>query len=160
MYVISPLISTPASNDFFALSHAPPALFWKIAHSTPLTVTPAIYPPNISAIAWLSMPINIGNTVIRIGVPIVNIPGKIISFSDAWVDIATHLSYSGFPVPFIIPGISLNCLLTSYTISIAALPTAFIANAEKTTGIIPPTNNIAKTGALKILIPSIPVKVT
>ena len=25
--VISPLISTPASKDFFALSHAPPALF-------------------------------------------------------------------------------------------------------------------------------------
>ena len=42
----------------------------------------------------------------------------------------------------------------------AAFPTEFIANAEKTTGIIPPTNNIAKTGALKILIPSIPVKVT
>jgi hypothetical protein len=35
-----------------------------------------------------------------------------------------------------------------------------MANAEKTTGIIPPTNNIASTGALKILIPSIPVKVT
>jgi hypothetical protein len=31
-----------------------------------------------------------------------------------------------------------------------------MAKAEKTTGIIPPTNNIAKTGALKILIPSIP----
>jgi hypothetical protein len=35
--------------------------------------------------------------------------------------------------------------------SMAALPTEFIANAEKTTGIIP-TNNIAKTGAFKILI--------
>ena len=45
-------------------------------------------------------------------------------------------------------------------ISIAALPTAFIASAEKTTGTIPPINNIARTGALKILIPSIPVKVT
>ena len=73
---------------------------------------------------------------------------------------STHLSYSGFDFPFIIPGISLNCLLTSYTISIAALPTAFIAKAEKTTGTIPPINNIAKTGALKILIPSIPVNVT
>ena len=40
--VISPLINTPASNDFLALSQAPPALFWKIAQSTPLTVTPAI----------------------------------------------------------------------------------------------------------------------
>ena len=34
------------------------------------------------------------------------------------------------------------------------------SNAEKTTGTIAPTNNIANTGALKILIPSIPVKVT
>ena len=42
----------------------------------------------------------------------------------------------------------------------AAFPTAFIANAENTTGTIPPTNNIANTGALKILIPSMPVKVT
>ena len=42
----------------------------------------------------------------------------------------------------------------------AALPTAFIARAENTTGTIPPTNSIASIGALKILIPSIPVKVT
>src|SRR6056300_1081507 len=94
------------------------------------------------------------------GKPIVNKPGNIISFKDACVEIATHLSYSGFPVPSIIPGISLNCLLTSCTISIAAFPTAFIAKAENTTGTIPPTNNIANTGALKILIPSIPVNVT
>ena len=40
--VISPFISTPASKDFFALSQAPPALFWKIAHITPLTQTPAM----------------------------------------------------------------------------------------------------------------------
>ena len=42
----------------------------------------------------------------------------------------------------------------------AAFPTEFIANAENTTGIIPPTKSIAKTGALKMFIPSIPVKVT
>jgi hypothetical protein len=42
----------------------------------------------------------------------------------------------------------------------AAFPTDSIAKAEKTTGIIAPTNNIDKTSALKILIPSIPVKVT
>ena len=41
-FSILPLISTPASKDFFALSHAPPALFWKIAHKTPDTATPAI----------------------------------------------------------------------------------------------------------------------
>ena len=94
------------------------------------------------------------------GVPIANIPGSIISFKEAFVEISTHLSYSGLAFPFIIPGISLNCLLTSKTISIAALPTAFIAKAEKTTGTIPPINNIARTGALKMLIPSIPVNVT
>ena len=42
----------------------------------------------------------------------------------------------------------------------AALPTAFMANAENTTGTIPPINNIERTGALKIFMPSIPVKVT
>ena len=42
----------------------------------------------------------------------------------------------------------------------AALPTAFIANAENTTGTIAPINNMANTGALKMLIPSIPVNVT
>ena len=97
---------------------------------------------------------------IRIGKPIVRSPGISICLSEALVDISTHLSYSGLPVPSIIPGISLNCLLTSSTISIAALPTELIAKAEKTTGTIPPTNNIANTGALKILIPSISVNVT
>ena len=32
---------------------------------------------------------------------------------ECFLKIATHLSYSGLPVPSIIPGISLNCLLTS-----------------------------------------------
>ena len=160
LYVISPLISTPASKDFFALSHAPPALFWKIAQSTPDTVTPAMYPPSISAMARLSMPKAKGTKAMTSGNPIVSKPGNIISFNEASVEIATHLSYSGFPVPSIIPGIALNCLLTSCTISIAAFPTAFIAKAENTTGTIPPTNSMAKTGALKILIPSIPVNVT
>ena len=90
------------------MSQAPPALFWKIAHNTPLTVTPAIYPPNISAIAKLSIPNSMGTKAITRGKPIVNNPGNIISFNEACVDIATHLSYSGFPVPSIIPGISLN----------------------------------------------------
>ena len=106
------------------------------------------------------MPSNIGKKAIINGNKIVKRPGASISFNEACVEISTHLSYSGLPVPSIIPGISLNCLLTSYTISIAAFPTAFIAKAEKTTGTIAPTNNIANTGALKIFIPSIPVKVT
>ena len=101
-----------------------------------------------------------GTKAIANGKPIVSKPGNIISFKEACVEISTHLSYSGFPVPSIIPAMSLNCLRTSCTISIAAFPTAFMARAENTTGTIPPTNNIASTGALKMLIPSIPVKVT
>ena len=42
-------------------------------------------------------------------------------------------------------GISLNCLLTSSIIAIAALPTAFIESAEKTKGNIPPTSRPAMT---------------
>ena len=63
-------------------------------------------------------------------------------------------------MPSRIPGISLNCLRTSWTIFIAAFPTDSIANAEKITGIMPPINKAASTSALKIFIPSIPVKVT
>ena len=97
---------------------------------------------------------------IKIGVKIVSAPGNIISRSAALVEISTHLPYSGVPVPSMIPGISRNWRRTSFTISIAALPTDFIASAEKTTGIIPPINKAARTGALKMLIPSIPVNVT
>ena len=44
-----------------------------------------------------------------------------------------------------IPGNSLNCLLTSSTISIAALPTAVIVKAENKNVNIPPMNNPAIT---------------
>ena len=87
-------------------------------------------------------------------------PGTNISRKAARVDISTHFPYSGVPFPSKIPGISRNWRRTSSTISIAAFPTAFIARAENTTGIIPPINKAAKTSALKMLIPSIPVKVT
>ena len=75
-------------------------------------------------------------------------PGSIIFLMDASVEIATHLSYSGFPVPSIIPGIVLNCLRTSSTILMAASPTARIAKEENKSGIIPPTNREANTSAL------------
>ena len=42
------------------------------------------------------------------------------------VKISTQVPYSGFPLPSIMPGISLNCLLTSSTTDPAALPTAVI----------------------------------
>ena len=84
------------------------------------------------------------------------------------MEISTHLSYSATPfaaskiflsaaVAFDISesyffitskaalsaGISLNCLLTSSIIAIAALPTAFIESAEKTKGNIPPISKPA-----------------
>ena len=99
---------------------------------------------------------------------IAKIPGRTISLIEAVVEIATHLSYSAIPSAalnifwsafealdiselfFFITssaalsaGMSLNCLLTSSIIAIAALPTAFIDNAEKTKGNIPPTNSPA-----------------
>ncbi len=75
-------------------------------------------------------------------------PGNIIFLIEACVEMATHLSYSGFPVPSIIPGISLNWRRTSSTIAMAASPTARIANEENMNGIIPPTNKQARTSAL------------
>ena len=56
-----------------------------------------------------------------------------------------------------IPGISLNCLLTSSIISDAALPTADIVSAEKANGSIPPTNVAAITSGFEISIPLRPV---
>ena len=79
----SPLIVTPHSKLFFALSHAHPAFDWKRAISTPATVTPTRYPPRT-----LLPPMN----PTRIGVTIVITPGRIISLTAACVDIVTHLS--------------------------------------------------------------------
>ena len=52
--------------------------------------------------------------------------GTIISIIAALVKISTAFPYSGFDLPVIIPLFSLNCLLTSFTIFDAVLPTAVI----------------------------------
>ena len=85
---LTPLISTPSSIIFLALSHAPPALDWKIAIRTPADVTPARRPPSISG-----PPIKPTNT----GTTIAITPGNTISLIEALVEISTHLSYSGVP---------------------------------------------------------------
>ena len=59
-------------------------------------------------------------------------------FRADFVLMSTALPYSGLPVPSMMPGISLNCRLTSSTISAAAFPTALIACDEKKNGIIAP----------------------
>src|SRR5690554_182048 len=155
LYSITPLIITPASNDFLALSQAPPALFWNIPINTPDTVIPANRPPSISADeVSINTFLNPKPTITGANNAIA--PGRIISRIEALVEISIHFSYSGVAVPSIIPGISLNWRRTSCTISIAARPTAAMVSDEKINGIIPPTNSIAKTGALYISIESIP----
>ena len=67
--------------------------------NTPLTVAPAKNPPNTSGPN--EKPIIKGdNKAIA--------PGNIIFFKEASVEIATHLSYSGLPVPSMIPGMVRN----------------------------------------------------
>ena len=75
-------------------------------------------------------------------------PGATISLIEAWVEISTHFSYSGLPVPSMIPGISRNWRRTSRTISMAALPTALMASELKKNGIMAPTKSMASTSAL------------
>lgn len=115
------------------------ACYFVVMWMLPETVTPASSPPRTSGPK--AKPTIIG--VIK-----AMAPGSIISLKDALVEMATHFSYSGFALYSIIPGISLNCRLTSTTIAIAARPTAAIASEEKMKGIIPPTNSPASTSAL------------
>ena len=139
LYSILPLISTPFSKDFLALSQAPPALFWKMPIRTPETVIPANRPPNTSGPK--AKPTIIGESRAIA-------PGATISLMEALVEISTHFSYSGLFLYSMIPGISLNCLLTSFTMSMAALPTAAMAKEEKINGIMAPIKSPARTSAL------------
>ena len=83
----------------------------------------------------------------RKGVKMTKAPGASILFSDALVEMATHLSGSA-SFPFFI---SLNYSLISLIISLAASPTADIVKAEKAYGIIAPINNPAKVVGSKTL---------
>ena len=67
---------------------------------------------------------------------------------EACVLMATHFSYSGLAFPSMMPGISLNWRRTSFTMSMAALPTALMAMLLKRKGIMPPTKSMASTSAL------------
>ena len=80
---------SPSSIIFFALSHAPPALAWKIAISTPDTVTPASRPPRVSGPK--TNPTTTGvNTASR--------PGRTMRRMAALVEISTQRAYSGLPL--------------------------------------------------------------
>ena len=103
------------------------------------TVAPARNPPSASGPKR--------NPIIN-GESMAIAPGNIIFLMDASVDMATHLSYSGLPVPSIIPAMVLNWRRTSYNIAIAASPNARMASDENIKGIIPPINRLASTFAL------------
>lgn len=77
------LFNYPLSINFFALSHAPPVFDIEIAIYTPETKAPG----NNPAIA-------LGPKTIptKKGVTITNNPGLTISFNEAYVEIAIHLS--------------------------------------------------------------------
>jgi hypothetical protein len=139
----------------FALSHAPPALFWKIAQSTPLTVTPAMYAPKASAPNDDTYHGDRRQDSDRH-------PAANISRKAAFVEISTHFPYSGCAGAFQNTRnfAELSCALRS-TMSMAALPTLLIAiGREHHRNHTPNKQSEANTGALKILIPSMPVSVT
>ncbi len=72
-------------------------------------------------------------------------PGRIILRSAARVAISTQRAVSGFALPSIKPGISLNWRLTSIIISKAASPTAVIVIELTRKGKIPPINIPTRT---------------
>ena len=108
--------------NFLALSHAPPALAMKMANRNPDSSAPASRPPSIS---MLMNPTTRGRIT-------ASEPGMIISRREAFVEMSTHLAYSGVAdgSPSRSPGISRNCRRTSSIISLAARPTAWIVMAE------------------------------
>lgn len=129
---------------FLALSQAPPALAEEIAIDTPEIKIPGNTPA--TAYGPKTQPT-------KNGVPMTIKAGKNISTKEALVAMAIHFSYSGFSVPFLIPGLSLNYLLTSLTIWRAAFPTDFMVKAEKAYGNIAPINNPEKIkGALTLTV--------
>ena len=115
--------------NFLALSHTPPALAIIRAIKTPVTSAPAKRPPK---------PDTPSKYPVRTGADTANRPGRIISRIAALVEISTHRAESGSAFPSISPSISRNCLRTSSIILAAERPTAFIVNAAKMNGNIPP----------------------
>ncbi len=111
---------------FLALSHAPPEFDMKIAIITPVTIDPPRSPPS----AWAPSP----NPTDYRSKHCHEAGEDNISRSAAAVEMSTQRSYSGRPVPSMMPGISLNCLRTSSIIFSAALLTAWMEKALKRNG--------------------------
>lgn len=124
--------------NFLALSQAPPALADEVAIETPETKAPGNNP------ATARGPITIPT---KKGVRRTRAPGAIISFNDSSVEILIHFSLSGLTPELgsLISGCSLNYLLISTTILLAAFPTAYKQKAEKAYGSIAPIKTPEKT---------------
>ena len=105
---------------FLALSQAPPPVHIEIATKSPVMMVPISKPPR--AAGPKNKPTKIGTTTGKSD-------GMIISLIAAEVSISTALPYSGFAVPSIMPGISLNWRRTSSTTAPAQRPTASMAMA-------------------------------
>ena len=105
---------------FLALSQAPPPVHIEIATKSPVTMVPISKPPK--AAGPRVRPTTIGTTTgKRLGI--------IISLMAAVVSMSTAVSYSGLPVPSMMPLMSRNCRRTSTTTEPAARPTASMAMA-------------------------------
>jgi hypothetical protein len=105
---------------FLALSQAPPPVVIEIATNRPVTMVPISMPP--SAAGPSSIPTATGTTT-------GSSEGSTISRIAEAVSMSTALSYSGLPVPSMMPTMSRNWRRTSTTTAPAARPTASIASA-------------------------------
>ena len=85
---------------------------------------------------------------VKNGAKITRAPGAIILLREALVEMATHLSESGFLSFFYMAS---NWLLISAIISLAASPTADMVRAEKAYGIIAPMMRPAKVVGSRML---------
>ena len=133
--------------NFLALSQAPPPAVIEMATNRPVTMTPSSMAPSDENAADLP-PIARITTNSTTDDSTGNSDGTIISFIAARVSRSTHLPYSGFPVPSMMPGISLNCRRTSTTTELAARPTAVIPMEPNKKGSIPPMNRPTTTKGL------------
>merc|ERR1719272_43640 len=144
--------STPlASTNFLALSHAPPVFEAESASCTPEDMPPARRPQ--TAETPKKRPVRIGDEMTRR-------PGRIISLSDALVEMEMHFCESGRMCAVFgsklasfmgcanlglvgsaiqrSSGVALNWRATSSTISMAARPTDFMVMAENQYGSMAP----------------------
>ena len=127
---------SPVSMYFLALSHAPPAFAIMSASSEPAPMEPMSRPP--SASGPRTTPTAIGTTTAMV-------PGTIISLMAPAVAIATACAGSGSCDPSMMPGFSRNWRRTSFTIAMAARPTAPIVSAPKMNGIRAPMRRPIRT---------------